>query len=78
MTSGRPKWTSRQEGGDHYSKMAIQPMEYIIANKLLWCEGEAIAHVSRHRDKGGRLDLEKAIHYIEAIIETEYPQVVEE
>ena len=74
MTSEKPKWATKQEGGDHYSKMALQPLEFILANKLPFCEGNVIKLVSRHRSKGGAKDLRKAIHYIEAIIEHEYQE----
>lgn len=72
MVSETPEYLKRQEGGDHYSKMAIQPLEFILANELRFCEGEVIKYVCRHRDKGGAESLRKAIHYIEAIIEHEY------
>ena len=34
--------TDKQIGGDHYKKMAIQPTEYIMKNKLGWCEGNIV------------------------------------
>lgn len=52
-----------QVGGDHYSKRAIQPIEYIMANGLDFCEGNVIKLVTRWRDKGGIEDLEKIIQY---------------
>ena len=60
-----------QVGGNHYAKYAIQPTEYIIKNKLNFCEGNVIKYVSRWRDKGGVEDLKKAKHYIDMLIETE-------
>jgi len=39
---------------------------------LLFAEGNAIKYLCRHRNKGGKQDLEKAIHYIEMIIERDY------
>jgi hypothetical protein len=60
-----------QVGGDHYSKYAIQPTEYIIKNKLNFCEGNVVKYVTRWRDKGGVDDLRKAKHYIDMLIETE-------
>ena len=41
-----------QVGGDHYKNLTIQPTEYIMANKLNWCEGNAVKYVTRHRVKG--------------------------
>ena len=59
----------KQIAGTHYSKLKIQPTEYIIANKLPYIEGNVIKYVTRHRDKGKRKDIEKAIHYLEMLLE---------
>ena len=62
-----------QVGGDHYKNLTIKPTEYIMANKLNWCEGNAVKYVTRHRVKGeGLQDLLKARHYINLLIEIEY------
>lgn len=58
-----------QHGGDHYKKMMIQPAEYIVSNKIGFLEGLAIKYISRYKHKGGRQDLQKAIHSIELLIE---------
>jgi len=60
-----------QVAGDHYLKLAIQPMEYSMANKLDPCQASAIKYVTRFRDKGGIEDLKKAIHVIEMLIQFE-------
>lgn len=60
-----------QEGGDHYTKLKIQPMEYSMANGLDACQHTVIKYVTRFRDKGGIEDLRKAIHTIEMLIELE-------
>lgn len=60
-----------QVGGDHYKKHAIQPIEFIHANNIPFCEGNAIKYLCRWRDKGGIRDLEKARHYIDLLIELE-------
>lgn len=60
-----------QVAGDHYKKLAIQPVQYIHANGIGYFEGNVIKYVSRWRDKGGIKDLEKAKHYIELLIELE-------
>ena len=62
----------KQVGGDHYSKMKIQPAEFINKNKLPFAEGNAIKYICRHINKGGEQDLEKAKHYIDMIIERDY------
>ena len=61
----------RQEGGDHYKDMPIQPVEFIHANAIGYFEGNVIKYVTRWRKKNGLADLEKARHYIELLIEME-------
>lgn len=61
-----------QVSGTHYSKLAIQPMQYSMANKLDACQHTIIKYVTRFRDKNGRIDLEKAKHVIDMLIELEY------
>lgn len=61
-----------QVGGDHYKSLPIQPVEFILKNKIPYMEGCAIKYLCRHRSKGGAKDLEKAIHYIEILLEMEY------
>jgi hypothetical protein len=60
-----------QVGGGHYKDKAIQPIEYIHANNLGFCEGNVIKYVTRWKDKNGLNDLLKAKHYIELLIELE-------
>ena len=60
-----------QVGGDHYSKLAIQPVTYINANGLSYLQGNVIKYVTRYKDKNGLQDLEKAKHYIDMLIEME-------
>jgi hypothetical protein len=63
--------TSKQIGGNHY-QMAIQPIEYITKNNLGYMEGNVVKYVSRHRNKNGVEDIDKAIHYLEMIKEFYY------
>ena len=60
-----------QIGGNHYSKLAIQPVTYINANGLSYLQGNVIKYVTRYKDKNGVEDLEKAKHYIDLLIELE-------
>ena len=60
-----------QVGGSHYKDCAIQPIEYIHANKLGFAEGNVVKYVTRWRDKNGIKDLEKARHYIDLLIQLE-------
>lgn len=61
-----------QYGGTHYKGFKIQPMEYTMVNGLGYCEGNVIKYVTRHKLKGGKQDLLKAIHFIEMLIKYEY------
>ena len=61
----------KQVSGDHYKGKAIQPIIYIHANNLGFCEGNVVKYVTRWREKNGIADLEKAKHYIELLIEME-------
>ena len=60
-----------QVGGNHYTKMKIQPLTYILGNELPFAEGCVIKYVSRWRDKGGIQDLKKAKDFLEKLIEHE-------
>ena len=61
-----------QVGGKHYRSMKIQPAEFINENKLLFAEGNAIKYICRHRLKGKEQHIQKAIHYLEMILERDY------
>lgn len=63
------KALDKQIGGGHYKTLAIQPIEFIIKNKLGFCEGNVIKYICRYRLKGGTEDLEKAKHYIDLLLE---------
>ena len=71
MTS---KVWDKQHGGNHYQKYKIQPSKFVVENELLYPEGCAIKYIIRHRDKGKKQDLLKAIHFIEMIMERDYPK----
>lgn len=60
-----------QQGGDHYKKMKIQPVEFIHANGIPFIEGSVIKYVSRWRNKNGIDDLKKAKHFLDLLIELE-------
>lgn len=59
-----------QVGGSHYKTLAIQPITYIMANDLGWCEGNAIKYITRFKQKGGRQDIEKAVHYLQILLDS--------
>ena len=66
--------TDTQIGGDHYTKLAIQPMQYSMKNGLDPLQHTIIKYVTRFRDKAGIEDLEKAKHCIDMLIEYEKEQ----
>lgn len=63
-----------QVGGDHYRQMKIQPIDFIVQNSIPFREANAIKYIVRHASKNGRQDIEKAIHYLQMILESEYPK----
>jgi len=64
---------SVQVGGDHYRAMAIQPMQFSMANGLDACTHTAIKYLVRKKgDKAQRAeDLRKAIHCIQLLAQHE-------
>lgn len=61
-----------QINGTHYKDLPIQPVQYIHANKMGFCEGNIVKYITRYRSKGGKADLLKVIHYAQLLIELEY------
>lgn len=68
----QPENSRGQIGGNHYERMAIDPLEFCHANHFEAAEGAIIKYVCRHRFKGGAEDLLKAIHILERLLELEY------
>ena len=64
-----PAANTRQEGGNHYKTLAIQPWDYIVQNNLGFLEGNIIKYVTRWKDKEGVQDLQKARHFLDKLIE---------
>jgi len=71
MTS---KVWDKQHGGSHYQNFKIQPSKFVVENELLFPEGCAIKYICRHRLKGKKEDILKAIHFLEMILERDYPE----
>jgi len=74
MQQGMQNVKDIQIGGNHYKDMPIQPGEFITKNKLGWYEGNAVKYICRHKMKGGKQDLEKAIHYLQLAIQDFYEE----
>lgn len=62
----------KQEGGQHYKDLKIQPIEFCYHNKIPAIEASVIKYVVRHRNKNGLEDINKAIHLLEILKELEY------
>ena len=60
---------NKQVEGNHYKKFTIQPIEFITKNNLPFIEGNIIKYICRWKDKGGKSDLDKVIHYVELLKE---------
>ena len=63
-----------QVGGDHYKKLKIQVSDYLYENNFNWLQSNAIKYLSRYNSKNSDTakqieDLNKAIHYIQLLIE---------
>ena len=56
-------------GPSYYRQYEIQPIEFIIKNKLGFLEGNIIKYVCRYKQKNGVEDLLKAQHYLDFLIE---------
>ena len=72
MKTGTQSALNKQVSGNHYMDKGIQPIVYIHANNLGFCEGNVIKYVTRHKSKAGAADIKKAIHYLELLLELEY------
>lgn len=67
---------SKQIKGDHYKGYVIQPIEFINKNNLSFIQGCIIKYIVRYKDKDGLDDLKKIKHYVDMLIEMEYPNEV--
>lgn len=63
---------AKQVGGQHYKKYGdIQPWDVVTAWGLGYLDGTALKYIARWRDKNGLEDIQKAIHFLEKLIEVE-------
>ncbi len=69
----KPKSLTKQIAGNHYKDLAIEPIQYILANNLSYCCGNALKYITRNKES--RVDdLKKAIHYLEMELELVHNQ----
>lgn len=67
----------KQIGGAHYKgKNELQPIDVVDKWGLDFYEGSALKYLARHRQKNGAEDIRKAIHYLELLLERQYPNAV--
>ena len=58
-----------QVGGNHYSKMGMQPFEFTMANQYDPLAHTILKYVARQEAKAGKVDLEKAQHCVRMRLE---------
>lgn len=63
----------KQVGGNHYKDYKIQPVEFCHANEIGFLEGSVIKYLCRYKMKDGKRDLLKAQHFLEMLIQMQYP-----
>lgn len=67
-----PSQFESQVGGNHYTKLAIQPMEYCMKNNLSSAQFNTIKYITRYIDKDGAEDIRKCIDTCMMLLEIEY------
>ena len=69
---------NKQVGGKHYSKYGdLQPWDVVVQWNLGYLEGTALKYIARWRDKNGIEDIQKAIHFLEKLVEVEKQKQVD-
>jgi hypothetical protein len=61
----------KQVAGDHYRKGEVQHWDW--AQHIPYLEGCATKYIARHADKNGLQDINKALHFIQKLVERDYP-----
>ena len=61
----------KQIDGDHY-RASIQHWDVIGIHGIGYLEGCATKYVTRHKNKNGLIDLEKAGHYVEKMLDLRF------
>jgi hypothetical protein len=61
----------RQVGGNHYKQIKPEPWDVVEAWHLGYFDGTALKYIARWRSTNDLEDLQKAIHFLEKLIETE-------
>ena len=66
------------ESVDHYSKVEIQPISYILANNLDFYRGNIVKYVTRDKFKDKDKDIKKIIDYATYILCNDYNYTVDD
>ena len=61
-----------QVGGSHYQRFTIEPIDVIEDWDLNYHEGNVIKYIMRHKVKGGKEDIQKAVWYLQRLLTNEY------
>lgn len=56
-----------QVSGNHYKDLPYQPVEFIEKVNMHYCCANILKYVVRFKNKNGRTDLKKALHYCELL-----------
>lgn len=59
-----------QHGGSHYKDKAMQPVELWATLNLNAFQGAIVKYITRHKEKNGAEDIDKAEHFRELWFET--------
>ena len=52
-----------QVGGQHYKGCKYQPVKFCVDLNLNFIQGNIVKYITRYKEKNGKQDLEKVIHY---------------
>ena len=63
------KALDKQHGGDHYKNKAMQPVELWAALNLNGFQASIVKYITRHKEKNGAEDIDKAEHFFDLMIE---------
>lgn len=58
-----------QVGGSHYKNKKMQPIQLIVGAKCDFIQGNIIKYISRHEEKNGKEDIQKAIQYAQLALD---------
>lgn len=63
------KSLNEQVGGSHYMHYQMQPIELIVKAELSFIQGNIVKYITRYKEKNGKQDIEKCVHYAQLAID---------